>query len=526
MKKFLLFILSFVSIISYAENNEWVEMGEGQWTDPFWKNFNNKPEVRACTIERNINNHGLYRTLPFGDRTSYVYIYASNKNEVHISSYSMVGGSMVRTWVSQRSNKYGTLKDGIITIPSSCFQYDYGNGVYYDCSNPCQIILPEQESNLFMGIVSFDSEINVKPIAELTEDTENSFTEFIENRQLGNSTLLYYGVEQSINKMQQPEFPADLSGVALITFSNSLDQGSLAYRRDLLTSRNYAAFVSNLISSTSIQNIPLEAYSIGLKSEDVLDDDLFALNLQSLASSNDNIFEVSNYNQLKNKLFQIFNKLNHKTTKRDITLQIPILSHDEKYRITFDGTKTNTDVDQSQIWLEGTFDIVNFTLNDVVYHGFTTATNSTSINLEDLGNNMSLFLNDCRDLNGDHLNSDIPDIDIYQYIPSRKIWQTNKIDKIDVSDTKTSALVMLALDNSESLTEEGLSKLKEAVNLFIRYMIHGQDFSGIDENLEDTIETNWDNAEYFNLQGIKVSKPENGIYIQRVGESARKILIQ
>jgi hypothetical protein len=48
--------------------------------------------------------------------------------------------------------------------------------------------------------------------------------------------------------------------------------------------------------------------------------------------------------------------------------------------------------------------------------------------------------------------------------------------------------------------------------------VKGGGTDGVDDIISDSANT--ENAEYFNLQGIKVSNPAHGLYIERKGNSA------
>lgn len=72
-----------------------------------------------------------------------------------------------------------------------------------------------------------------------------------------------------------------------------------------------------------------------------------------------------------------------------------------------------------------------------------------------------------------------------------------------------------------TVPQESVS-LYETANTWMDFgNITGADFSGVDETLTDSEV----NVEYYNLQGVKVEKPENGIFIKRQGGKSTKIIL-
>ena len=49
---------------------------------------------------------------------------------------------------------------------------------------------------------------------------------------------------------------------------------------------------------------------------------------------------------------------------------------------------------------------------------------------------------------------------------------------------------------------------------------------GVDEIIDDTLADGSESVEYYNLQGIKVTTPSNGLYIKKAGGKAMKVIIR
>lgn len=532
-------------VLGYTSEPEtWVKVGNGQWTDPLWLWDLETPLVKTVDIERSIQHPEVYRTKPFSD-SEYVKIYTENPSKVYVTPYSHANTNNDIMIVTQRCQEngvnesyYGTLKDGVITIPGNYFRSNKQGSTSYtagDSNRKLEIILPdgfndpiEEDNGIFMGIVSFSDKLNNKPISLLNKYTEPEFTAFVDNMEMANATLLYYGVDQAVSALKKPIYPDNLTNVVLITFTDGLDQGSLAMKPDMLTSRNYADYLSNLIATTKVQNHEIQAYSIGLKGSDVVDDELFMLNLQSLASSADKVHAVDDIKNVENELYKIYEDLSRQTSQRVLSLRVPMMSHGDKYRFTLDGTTDASKVNQSSQWIEGTYDITNNSLKDITYKGIT-STSGSVVAAEKDGVYIILTFEDCRDKEGNILDIDKNDIDQWQYIASKDIWQHNlendKDGNIKIEDIRTSAAVMLVLDCSTSLGDK-FTQLKQTANSFINRLAGGAGSGIFNITVDEEQETDWSNAEYYNLQGVRVDNPTTGLYIQRKGNVARKVIIR
>lgn len=496
------------------------------------------------SIEKSVQNPGKYRTKIYEDK--YVFIHTENPSKVYISPYSTTNSQGTVVMVSQNCAEngmsgamYGTLSDGKMTIPGDYFVITFEGLTGSDIGNSsrkCEIVFPEgfdnplpENNGIFMGVIAFNDEIYRKQLSVLDETTKEDFTSFINDLQMGNATLLYYAVDQAISSLKSQTFPENLSNAVIITFTDGLDQGSLAMKPEHRTSRGYASYLYDLIGSTSIQGHKLEAFAIGLKSEDVYDDELFMYNLQSLASADENVMPVNNISEMQQKLTNLFENLNRQTTQRIVTIKVPMMSHGDKYRFTLDNCRNSANT--SDIWFEGTFNIDNMSLDDVAYSGFT-STSGATLTAKQEGIKLVFTLDDCRNLVGGILDVDQNSIDQWQYIPSRDIWNHNvenaKAEDIDIQNIKSSVAVMFALDCSTSLGEL-FPLVKTTANSFIDRLAGGNGGAGIEDILVDTVETidpNDPDVEIYNLQGMRVFNPSSGIYICRKGNIVKKIIVR
>ncbi len=383
-----------------SESENWIKIGKGFWEDPLWNTEDNQPLSGYFNMERSSQDPYKYRFAL--NSSTYITIHIEDSKRVYkriyIEPYSLANINDDRITITQKCKEngidesyYGELVNNKAVIPGNYFRATFeSTGETADCSadRSCVIQFPEgfdkpldepdnpenKDSGVFLGIIGFNDEITTKPISLLNEESKNSFTSFVDNLQMGNATLLYYAVDEAISKLKSTHFPDNLKNAVLITFTDGLDQGSLAMNPERRTSREYAAYLADRIAKTSIQDHLLEAYAIGLKSNDVYDDELFMYNLQSLASAdsdNSHISKVSNIAEMKQKLNALIEDLNRQTSHRIVKIKVPMMSHGDKYRFTLDHTSDKAE--NSGIWFEGDFNIDDRSLENIVYHGFTNA---------------------------------------------------------------------------------------------------------------------------------------------------------
>lgn len=536
-------------VLDYTPTEEtWVSIGTGRHSDPvFVYTGTSDAWERNVEVEKSVQNSGKYRYVVSENPISTVVVHAENPEKVYIEPYSKKNTQDLLITITQmcpengynNSSNYGTLKNGKITIPKSCFaRTAEGNTSSQSAKFDYVLTLPdgydnpiEEENGVFMGIVAFNDQLTRKQISILNESTIDDFTSFVDGLQMGNATLLYYADDQAINSLKAQTYPSNLSNAVLITFTDGLDQGSLAMEPSHRTSRGYADYLAERIASTSIQNCKLEAHAIGLMSGDVVDDELFRYNLSALASSPENVSSVNNINELQTQLTQLFENLNRKTTKRTVSIIVPMMSHGDKYRFTLDGTAD--DATKSKIWFEGVFNIDNLSLENIVYNGLSSASGS-KITAKQEGVYLQFTLEDCRNTEGDNLSVDKQDIDQWTYIASRQVWQHNvendKDGKIDIQDIKSSLAVMFSLDCSTSLGNL-FPLVKSTANSFIMRLAGQNGLGAIDhissENKQERLDLNDPEIEIYNLQGCRVTNPDTpGIYIARKGNIVQKILVK
>ncbi|MCH5245218.1 MAG: leucine-rich repeat domain-containing protein [Muribaculaceae bacterium] len=394
-------------------------------------------------------------------------------------------------------------------------------------------------SGIYLGIIGFNKDLYELPIGYLEAENVGKYTDFVNSFKLDLNTLLYYTTDYALGEIVKPTYPSDLKNAIMITFTDGLDQGSLAEQKNtsFTNSVDYVKYLGQKIASTKVNELDLQTYTLGVLGNDVSDTELFNTNLQSLASKPENATLLTDIDNLNQKFNEIYDELERQTASQSIKISIPITNDGEVIRFTFDGVADAKDVEKSGLWVQGIYDFASKSLTDVTYHGFTSTSGTTVTGTPDpsIRQNIILTFEDCRDANGNMLEiKDVEDINQWSYIQSSGLWQRNsemvKGENIDIEVKRTSAVVMLLIDCSLSLGEQDLAKLQSQANAFIKRLAGvEEEHDGINEVLvdnRDETDVDWSRAEYYNLQGVRVENPTSGLYIQRVGTHFRKIIIR
>ena len=329
------------------------------------------------------------------------------------------------------------------------------------------------EPGLYMGITGFNQQLYTKDISLLNRSTKGAFTGFVSSLTTKDATVLYYAVDKSLDALDAAPFPKNLSNVALVTFTDGLDQGSLMLTDQGYTSdTQYATTISSRINGMTVHGIPLQAYTIGLKGSDVTNNEMFMSNLRSLASSEENVALINNMDEVKARFQAIADNLTQTSYSYShmLTLTIPGVSNGTRIRFTFDNVDSSTVAD-SQKYIEGTFNLADRSLSDVAYHGMTSTSGATIRPKGTEGIFVTYAIDGLTfDDSSERINKN--QIKEWYWVSDYSNWQINSeftpgsVNNVDVEASYTSAIVMLVLDCSSSLSSD-FDKLKNAANEFI-----------------------------------------------------------
>ncbi len=166
------------------------------------------------------------------------------------------------------------------------------------------------DPGLYMGITGFNQQLMTKDFSLLNKTTKGAFTGFVASLDTLQGTVLFYAVDKSLDALAAVPYPINLRNVAIVTFTDGLDQGSLMLTdKGYLSDTQYASTLSSRIGNMTVHGCPLQAYTIGLKGTDVTNNEMFMSNLRSLASSENNVALVNNMEEVKAKFQTIADNL-------------------------------------------------------------------------------------------------------------------------------------------------------------------------------------------------------------------------
>lgn len=338
------------------------------------------------------------------------------------------------------------------------------------------------ESGIYLGINAFNQQLYKYPVLLLNEASLSGFNDFIDGLTMKNGTLQFYAVDEAINIMQGTSLPSDVSTVALVTFTDGLDQGSFMMNSTYESNAEYLNAIQKRIQDETIAGQNITAYSIGLKGDDVKDIATFRDNLRKLASSDENATEVTSMSEVNAKFQEIAEKLSSSNYVQTINLTIPGLANGTKVRFTFDNVK---DASNSKIYLDGVFNLKEKSLDDIDYHGLS-STSGTSVKGKVDGIFVTFTFEKVRTEDNVLIKSEFTDE--WTFITSNSTWQINsefdKTENSDIENQRSSAAIMLVLDCSNSLGEQFATAQSNAKG-FIKTLYEASGFSSNPENPDE-----------------------------------------
>ena len=320
------------------------------------------------------------------------------------------------------------------------------------------------ETGLYLGIVAFNQQIYTCPIRRLDYGTINIFDTFIDTLSATNGTLLYHSVDKALEMIQGARYPSNLFSASLVTFTDGLDQGSSMMIEDYPGDFWYLEDLHRRLSNSTIAGVGLSAYSVGLLGEDVTNATMFRNNLKKLAVPISNAFEVSSMEAVDNQFQVMAQQMTQKIYTFNLSITIPGPANGTKVRFTLDDVESATD---SQMYIEGKFNLSSRSLTGVSYHGVSSSYGNTVAGVQD-GIFVRFEFEGITPETPSTIN--IRNLQQWNYVSSSGKWQKNSElnseNDARLSRQKKSAVVVLNLDCSTSLAGE-FSTLKYNAKSFV-----------------------------------------------------------
>ena len=331
-------------------------------------------------------------------------------------------------------------------------------------------VIPMAETGMYMGVIGYNQTLNTKELSYLDSTTVTEYNDFIANLTTQSGRLMYYSVDKALDALNSASQPENLQNVAIVTFTKGLDQGSLMMTDLYETETEYANALSARIADERVFGRPIKAYTVGLLNDNVKDANQFRYNLYALSSDSTKAMEVNNISEVNNKFQSIADDLVSRNMSEKLTLVFPGVGTGTRIRFTLDEVTENT-VQDSQVYIEGTFSLKTRSLTDITYHGLTCNSGdsvaATSVN----GMFVTLVFNGIQLDSEERIEK--KNIREWYWVEDLSAWEASTefsvSDLPDIESTYSSALVMLLLDCS-SVLDDDFADLKNAANAFIERM--------------------------------------------------------
>ena len=296
------------------------------------------------------------------------------------------------------------------------------------------------------------------------------FEWFINSLETSNGTKLYHAVRVAIDELKSQAFPDNLKNVSIVTFTDGLDLGSYG-DSEYESSAEYLTAINNRIMTEKIQGIGIDAYTVGIKGNDVNDTEKFHSDLVKLSSSEDNAMLVSSMSEVETKFREIAQSLYNKNVSQSLTLTIPLPERDQRISFTFDVSGTTpASAENSQMYIDCQFSSKSeLYIKNLNYVGITAGSRTVSGSTDDNYHIKYNFGGICG-LDG----KPIPTTNVKEwYSDSNGQWQINSefegAGNVNVTNEERSAAIMLVLDCSSSLGAD-FNNMKQAAKDFINQL--------------------------------------------------------
>lgn len=358
----------------------------------------------------------------------------------------------------------------VMTLSAGCKKNSMEPNNGGDSSNPTT-------EGIYLGIIGFNQHFTNKDISLLNNSSLSSFTNFIDQLSMENGTGLYYADYTALNKLKSYQEPPKLNNVALVTFTDGLDNVSLSSEEtnpEHYTSTDaYRAALNNKIRTEQIHGKNMTAYTIGIKGSDVFDDEEFHNNLNMLASSSNNVYEVADMNQALIRFKEIAESLHSVTTTSTLKLQLPGGYNDGvMIRLTFDNVSS---AENSSKYIECAYRWSDNgrRLEKITYHGLSNGS-STISSVGQTGLYYDFEFKNLAHSNGNAIvQSDINNLKLWRQISSGA-WQPDveftPANSSQVTEKQSSALIMLVLDCTTSLGNQ-FNNMKTGAKRFVETLV-------------------------------------------------------
>jgi hypothetical protein len=340
--------------------------------------------------------------------------------------------------------------------------------IFLNCQDPYKPYEPEDpyrpevklEEGINLTIFAFNNGIKYKKdftlVDKLTSWELRDLKSWINGLNQGDGTALFYTIDSALNEIKNPIVPSNLSTVAIVTFTDGIDNASVGFNGKYSDRAEYQEAIKNRISNERFHNFQLQAYGVGVRSADVGNQiEEFNKVIRDISSSEENTFVLDNFSDLQDKFAQIASSI----LAIDITFRISFGGSDD-ICLVFDGLDYNLSKCKIQAKVNS-----DKSLSNIQYTGLTSSSGSTIQGLNPNGALYQYTFTNIKKTDGTNFtDSEIKKVKLYK---SSLGWGIDtEFNPFSANVTEKTVVIALVLDISSSLGNN-LSKVKQAANQFI-----------------------------------------------------------
>jgi len=324
------------------------------------------------------------------------------------------------------------------------------------------------DEGMYVGVIGFNDVLKTKNISLLNGSTEDSFTDFIGSLTMDDNTALYYADNTALNWLQSATLPSDIINVSLLTFTDGLDNASLMLDDSYASQDAYLNAINTRILNERIKGKSINAYSIGLRGNNVINEQDFQQKLRKLASNNNNVYLADNMDMVIQRFREIASQLYNEITTVNTNVKIPGgYDNNTTIRLTFDDV---SNANNSTRYIQAVFSRENGKgkLSNVTYYGLQSTSGNSIISSNQEGASYWYMFSELKTSNGLQI-SNLQNMKLWIYTSSgwRPEDEFTPASYTNTSVTRKSAVAVLVLDCTTSLGNSDFRKMKDAAVEFI-----------------------------------------------------------
>lgn len=354
-----------------------------------------------------------------------------------------------------------------------------GNGGNGGGGNHSGEVLP---AGMYLGVIGFNQQLYTRPITRLDAATIQETKQFIENLTMGGATLLYHSVNTSLDMLESSGVPKDLKKVAIVNFTDGLDEGSYTFS-NYNSGAEYLRAITQRIRSEKVGGLEIKSHTIGIQGDDVFSYNMneFLANLDGISSPGDDewqsyVHHVTSFDEVSEAFEAIARSLHQTVENAKMTLNPPAPEPNTKVRFTFDITTTDFNgANQSQKYIEGVYvtgsDGIGV-LTNVQYKGVS-STSGNTVKAVRMERPFAIFeFEGMANTDGTEFNNNtIAHLQEWKFNTNSNGWVHNteftNTGNTEITNNYFSGMIMLNLDCSKSLGNDQFRKLRNYAKDFV-----------------------------------------------------------